>query len=346
MIAWRLAVLLMGVAIAAESTPARAEPAEVEALIAKGNEQRRMGHPGEALELFQKAYEIARTPRTMGQLGLAELAAGFPVEAADHLATALNASADPSIAKYRKVLTDALARARSQIGELTVGGGPEGAEVIVNGHSAGLLPLASPIKVATGNVLVVVRAANHHERTQSIRIGGGQRQELTVRLEAVEPVPTSASVVDPPATGPAVSSSAEPPPVIQNRTVDATAPGTSLRTTAWIVGGGAALAVTAGLALNLAARSKISEFNADCARLPTGIVAGGNLSVEACTDRYDAWSSYRLWSIVGYASGATLAVASSILLWTSRPERAGGGDVRARLTCAPGLNGLACQGVF
>src|SRR5262252_3992255 len=98
----------IGVIVVSQSTSARADAAEVEALIAKGNELRRAGTPGPALPYFQKAYELARTPRTEGQLGLAELAAGYPVDAAEHLTTALEKPDDPSIAKYRKMLTDAL----------------------------------------------------------------------------------------------------------------------------------------------------------------------------------------------------------------------------------------------
>src|SRR6187455_965959 len=117
-----LMAVLLFVALAFGSTPAQADAAEVEALIAKGNELRRAGTPGPALPYFQKAYELARTPRTAGQLGLAELAAGYPVDAAEHLAAALQSPEDPSIVKYRKMLADALTTARSQIGELALEG--------------------------------------------------------------------------------------------------------------------------------------------------------------------------------------------------------------------------------
>src|SRR3954453_21838178 len=109
-----LVAVWIAVGIVSESAPARADAAEVEALIAKGNELRRAGTPGPALPYFQKAYELARTPRTCGQLGLAELAAGYPVDAEGHLATALQTPNDPSIVKFRKMLTDALTLARSQ----------------------------------------------------------------------------------------------------------------------------------------------------------------------------------------------------------------------------------------
>src|SRR3954462_15795246 len=87
----------IGLAIVWQSAQARADAAEVEALISKGNELRRAGTPGPALPYFQKAYELARTPRTAGQLGLAEPAAGYPVDAAEHLAVALQSPNDPSI---------------------------------------------------------------------------------------------------------------------------------------------------------------------------------------------------------------------------------------------------------
>ena len=43
------------------------------------------------------------------------------------------------------------------------------------------------------------------------------------------------------------------------------------------------------------------------------------LSTFDCQARYDAWQSAKRWSIVGYVSGAALAVTSGILFWTSRP---------------------------
>src|SRR4051812_2423486 len=93
------------VALIWPSPPAKAaDAAEVEALIAKGNELRRARTPGPALPYFQKAYELARTPRTTGQLGLAELDAGYPVEAEEHLAAALQSTNDRSIARYRNIL--------------------------------------------------------------------------------------------------------------------------------------------------------------------------------------------------------------------------------------------------
>ena len=206
-----LVAVWIAVAIVSESAPARADAAEVEALIAKGNELRRAGTPGPALPYFQKAYELARTPRTTGQLGLAELAAGYPVEAEAHLAAALASPNNPSIRKlHRRILADAMAMARSQIGELTIQGNPAGADVIVNGHSVGTLPLPLPIKLSPArNTEVVVRAPGHSDQREIMPIAGGQRHSLTVNLKSTEkPSAASAPAVVVPPASPPVSATA------------------------------------------------------------------------------------------------------------------------------------------
>ena len=97
------------------------------------------------------------------------------------------------------------------------------------------------------------------------------------------------------------------------------APVRRLRTAAWIVGGAAVVAAGAGLALQLAARSKrpIRRLVRDTPDDHGG--STGTLSRPRMPGSYDTWESYRRWSIVGYVSGAALAVTSGVLFLTSRP---------------------------
>jgi hypothetical protein len=336
-------VSVIALGIVAESAPARADAAEVEALIAKGNELRRAGTPGPALPYFQKAYELARTPRTTGQLGLAELAAGYPVEAAEHLTAALQSPNDPSIVKYRQILADALTMARSQIGELTIHGNPAGAEVVVNGHVVGVLPLPLPIKLAARNTEVVVRAPGHSEDRQIIPIAGGQRHELAVNLQSIEKAaPPAPSVVVASANPPPAGTTAAPATtLVQDRPTGA-APASSasgVRTAAWIVGGGAVVALGTGVALHLAARSNDTSFNNTCAR------QANPLEEPSCKDTYDAWQFDKRWSVVGYITGGALAATSAFLFWTSRAPSSET-TAHARFQCAPSPTGVGCQGVF
>src|SRR5580765_3922662 len=145
------AALIAGVVGAVGGT-ARAQSGDVESLLAQGIELRRKGHPDRAVVYFQKAYDLERTPRTEGQLGLGQIAAGDPLSAERHLSAALESPRDPWVAKYKGALEDALARTRKQLGDVTVDGGPAGASVTVNGRPAGTLPLAAPIRVAAGKV--------------------------------------------------------------------------------------------------------------------------------------------------------------------------------------------------
>jgi hypothetical protein len=343
-----LAVIWTVVLMLAHAAPARADAAEVEALISKGNELRRAGTPGPALPYFQKAYELARTPRTTGQLGLAELAAGYPVEAADHLATALESPNDPSIVKYRQMLADALTMARAQIGELAVDGGPPGAEVVVNGKAAGALPLSAPIKLPARTAEVVVRAPGYAEQRQLVPIVGGQHHALAVKLARIEqPAAATPTVVMAPSPPSPPQTQPEPPAatVVETRG-DTAPPSTGSRTAAWIFGAGAVVAAGTGLALNLAARSNLSDFNGSCKNDPIdGIVAhvDAPLALQQCQDRYDALSWQKRWSVVGYVSSAALAITSAVLFLTSAPPTP---TTHAHLRCAPTPNGVGCAGIF
>ena len=344
--------VLTSVAMIAQPAVVRADAAEVEALIAKGNALRRAGTPGPALPYFQKAYELARTPRTSGQLGLAELAAGYPVEAEEHLAAALQTPDDPGIVKYRKMLTDALTMARSQIGELFVEGNPTGAEVVVDGRGVGVLPLSSAIRLAARSAEVVVRSPGYKQQRELVPIAGGQRHALTVNLERIEK-PAAGSPIAVPAPAPPsvpVTTPAQSTPVLvdqpSGRDGGTSGSPSSLRTAAWVAAGGAIVATGAGLALNLAARSNRDDFNGSCVNM-NGIhmVPGRPLTQGDCEARSDAWQTNRRWSIVGYVSGAALAVTSGILFWISRPTSPTS-EARAHLTCTPTPTGISCQGLF
>jgi len=342
-------MVLVAAAITLSSVPARADAAEVEKLITKGNDLRREGKPGAALPYFQQAYELTRTPRTAGQLGLAELSAGYPAEAFDHLTSALDAPNDPWTQRYRGMLSEALTKARARVGELVVAGRPSGAEVIVNGHTVGTLPLPSTIKLAASNAEVLVRAPGHIERREHVKIAIGRKEELTFNLEPVpKPVEPAKPVVVPlPPQPPRPDSPIVPPQPVTPVDPDEGPPTNRLRTYAWIAGGSALAAAGTGLVLHLVARSTISEFGVDCTHSSAGVDTKDPSAVSSaqCSARYQDWENQRLWSIVGYATGAALAVTSGVLFWMSRPADSTK-EAHAFITCAPTPNGVLCRSTF
>ncbi len=68
--------------------PSTALSEDLDAILRKGNELRRVGRDREALAEFQRAARIANTARVNAQIALAEQALGLWVEAETHMAKA------------------------------------------------------------------------------------------------------------------------------------------------------------------------------------------------------------------------------------------------------------------
>jgi hypothetical protein len=319
----------------------RADPAEVEEEITKGNELRRQGHDQQALAHFQKAYQLLQTPRTEAQLGLCEQASGYPVEAEKHLSEALESPEHPFIAKNRSLLEQDLALARTQIGDVIVEGGPPGATVFVNGAAAGTLPLAAPIRVAAGKAGIEVRAAGYITSTQPVHVFAGQQQRLAINLKKVADAsagagagPTTPGTIEPITPG----SGGDNPPQRSGR-----------RIAAWTTAGAAVVGLGIGIGFQVAASGKLSDFNNSCYMVPGSdkavAASSSSLTDSACTSMLSDWNSEKRWAIAGYVAGGALAVTSAILFWSSREPTSGSGT-HASLTCTPGLAALFCGGRF
>src|SRR4051812_40926139 len=100
-----LVASLMGAGWAA--TAHASDASEAEDLIRTAVKLRNEGKDQKAFPLLQRAYDLARTPRTEAQLGLVEMALGYWVESEGHLAHAVAATENHWIASNRPVLTNA-----------------------------------------------------------------------------------------------------------------------------------------------------------------------------------------------------------------------------------------------
>jgi hypothetical protein len=148
---------------------------------------------------------MAHTPRTAAQLGIVEFALGYSVDAAAHLAEGLAASNDVWIGKNRTVLEKVLTEVRATIGEVEVTGAPTGAEVLVNGKSAGQLPLTSAVPTNQGAAIVELRASEFVTSSATTHVVGGKRTLVHIELQrerdlaaVPSPTPPAAAIVDSP----------------------------------------------------------------------------------------------------------------------------------------------------
>jgi hypothetical protein len=336
-----------GVFAGAMTAEVRADTAEVEALIAKANELRQQGNPWQALPYYQKAYELEHTPRTAGQLGVGELAAGYPVEAADHLAVALRSPQHPWVARYKSILEETLTKARGRIGEIVIEGNVRGATVAVNGHDLGKLSLPTKVNVAAGSVEVAVHADGYVDLKRTVEVAGGGHERLAIDLVKSADAPVASIPAK------EIGSTSGSPAAIEpsDATVIAEHPSDqepSIRLAGFITGGVAVAALATGGALQLLAIHNIHEFNATCWLADFGPISKSTLMASSqCSTAYDNSSSEKKWSTISYVAGGALAISAGILFWWSyRGVREENPRRRAHVRCVPGPTGVACGGVF
>jgi hypothetical protein len=182
---------------------AHADPDEVEGLVREGVALRKAGKDREALDTFRRAASVQRTPRVLGQIGLAELALGLWVEADADLRESLAASNDAWIQKNRPNLEQTLKTIGRHVGTLSVWGTPQGAEILVNGKFVGKVPTNAPIRVLVGAANLVVRANGYEAMSRPIEVQPDSRNTEQVDLvptPVAQPTAVGAQVPPPPSS--------------------------------------------------------------------------------------------------------------------------------------------------
>ena len=181
--------LALSCVLAATTVSADEDP---EALVQKGIELRKSQHDAEALDVFRLAYVKLKTPRVLAQIGLAEQALGQWLEAEADLDAAIANTADPWIQKNGEPLRAAVETVRGHLAWVVVTANVAGAELWVNGRSAGKLPLAR-VRTVSGIAHLEVAASGYETARRSVNVGA--RAELKVDVVLVASSPTAVTPV-------------------------------------------------------------------------------------------------------------------------------------------------------
>lgn len=333
------AIAALPAPFALRSSPAQAaSPApEAEVAIRRGIELRRRGDDAAALAEFQRADGLAPSSRTQAQIGFAEQALGRWRDAEEHLVRALADGGDVWIRKNRPTLERSRAAVGAHLGSLEVLGGPAGAELRVDGHVLGRLPLARPLRVAAGTVGVEVRADGYLPTARSVTIAAGELTRETVSLQKIEgsPVPFAAFAPRLP-SAPSVPAVAPAPPSLLSSGAlarvgdgragdgdrDGGGGGAWRRPAAWVSLGGAVL-FTGGLVAALVARRHYAQVVA--ARLGDGrCTQSADLfrgpAARDCADAAGQRAGAQTLGVIGGGVAAALAVAA-VVLFATAPSR-------------------------
>jgi len=318
-----VAACAMAASFAQAAPPAA--PSEDE-LINRGIALREARNDAAALETFRQAYNLQQGPRALAQVALAEQALGRWVEAEADLAKALARTDDPWIGRNGVLLHQALTEIQGKLGTLQLTGGVPGAQVFVNGASAGTLPLPKPLRVSAGNVTLEVRAANYLPSTRTVSIPPqGIARETVVLVPAALAATPSTSV---------------------GRDGGDSQPGWSPRRKVGLaVGAAAVVSAAVGTTFLFVRESRAQDFNdAGC---------GTEALTPPCASLRDREKSAVTWAVTGWVGAAVLGgVSAYLLLWPSARDTAGGapgGSSLSLLSCTPSSAGgvsLTCGGLF
>jgi hypothetical protein len=341
------AVLAAFAALAASPARAATDAEQAEGLIRDGVRLRASDKAAQALPLFEKAYQISRTPRTAAQLGLCELELGYYAAAERYLTEALASPDHPWIAKNKAALKKPLETARANTGELALVVSTPGAEVLLNGKPVDKAVLSTsstsgaPVRLDKGPVDLEIRAPGYEPVRETITIVGGKKEQRTYALLPAPPKPV-ASEIRPGAVVAQPASGSEAGAAVNLTNAPAPAAGGESnkgRIAAWITGGGAVGALVFATLEAASAASRRDTFNAH-----TSVVGGvayhdcgtANLS-PACQSLKDDYDQALTLTIVGFVAAGALAATSSVLFMLSSPGHAGAerdGAARA-FACVP-----------
>lgn len=315
----RLVLLLALAVLAAAAAPSSRASAQRRAdPIDEGIALRERGRDAEALALFERAYAETPSARALAQIALAEQALGRLVEAEAHLAEALGETGDPFIRRNRTILEGELAEIRTQVGDLTVTGGPEGAEVVVGGQALGVLPLDAPVRVVAGSVALVVRAPGHEPFETTVTVPGGGAASVLARLTRVARAEPEREIVAPPPT----TSAEDGGP-------------------AWALPVGLALAGVGVVGLGVGAglmvvREDNAQLRQRCSDVDPGCRAAYQNALDA---EAGGIASFVIGGALAAGGAAVLVLSATGALGSERSDE-------ASLACTPGLLAVHCTGRF
>jgi hypothetical protein len=307
------------------SLPATARAQDADALIKQGVDLRRAHDDEGALEQFRRAYDLEPTPRALAQMGLAEQALGRWVDGEAHLTRALEAADDPWIAKYRPTLVGSRVEIAKHLGSLTVTGGPDGAELRVDGRPAGTLPVRRTLRLPLGTLEIEARSGGRVLIARAVSIVAG----LSTRVDL-----SASGAPSPALSAPAAAPRAAPAAGLSARNEDretTTGSFPTRRQLAWISAGGALVVGGAGGVLLSLGNRSADEYNAGSCQATPG---------DSCDSLRRRGAGEQVAGVVGLVAGATLAATSVTFFILS----GAGADGETRIACAPalGAQGAVC----
>jgi len=323
---------------------------------------------------FVQAYALKPHPALLLNLAQSELRSGHEAEAATHFARYLREHAEAT-EEQRQAAREGLDSAKQAVGVVTLTVDQAGAEILVDGTSAGRSPLDDPLYLSPGEHTIVAQKGGETARTTVMVLAGSSTNE-TLNVGAKPAAPTATAAAAPKDT----PEEEEVPESYQTDTDDvASGPSWEVSTPVAIIGAGlSAAALGTGVVFAVSSGNyydsadQIASDIEDQAEkegldthgicnLPWGEPPyqsdpGFKGACKKYQDRVDTADKYKTYATIGFVAGGVLAAGTLVYVLVpafqggsaSLPSEHAEGDFKARLIpiVGPGHQGLVLQGSF
>ena len=274
---------------------------------------------------YRQAWELQKTYHIASNFGALELDLGKPAAAAELFAFALQNYPARGKPEGRAGIEARLETARKKVFTLRVKVAGAGAEILIDGRSAGTAPLAGELFLEPGSRTIVARQAGRRDAKQVIRATAGGAQEVTLTLE---PLP-----------GPRSEPPARPDPPRRSPIPGVVTGAAGVITLAT----GAALV---GLAESARADAQAKRDALSAAGVSCATPSPGCTELRGLTSRTDTLGNAGIGVMV--AGGVLAATGITYLLWpgSSTGPKAGETTLRASIGASPAGGGVTVTGSF
>lgn len=296
--------MLALLSLLAQETPATASrraKSAAQAMLKQGTSLYARGEYADALESFQKAYDLYPSPKLLFNIGRANNELRRPVEAIVAFETFLAQGSDAPAGMLAEA-TKTVADLSSKLARLSIECPMAGAEVALDGRSLGTAPIAGPIWVVPGSHQVT---ATHDGATPTVKT-------LTLAADMAETVVIEPLVLKKPSppsafdAGIKAQRSQERPPGGQGFWLG--------RTWTWVAAGTAVAAAGGAIVAGTMMRSKFSELDRKC-----GASAGQDYTGCSASDIHALDARKNTANILWGVSAAALVTAGFLYYFEGRP---------------------------
>lgn len=136
---------------------------------------------------FDRAYELVPNYRALYNIGQVRIQLHNYARARKALQSYLKEGGDKIEAERRKSVSDDIEMLKTRTATLAIDTNEPGAEVLVDGESAGITPLAEPLLLDTGEHRITLHKDGFEPHEETLTLASRDEQSLHVDLEKIKP---------------------------------------------------------------------------------------------------------------------------------------------------------------